>query len=71
VPADGRLDLIELVPTRANGGRRVPRLRRHGADGRRDGVAAVTGFPDAGLFARFGLPLDRRAAAVDFARSRS
>jgi RNA polymerase sigma-70 factor, ECF subfamily len=68
VPAEGHLERFVLVPVRANGqpafgcyldgapyGLMVLTLRG-------DRVAAITGFPDAELFARFGLParLDTR-----------
>jgi len=72
VPADGRLDQIRLVVTRANG---QPALAAYvpGADGSyrayglmvlvvaEDGIQAITGFQDASLFQAFGLPLDRAA----------
>jgi len=68
VPADGRLDLIDLVEVRANG---QPTLAAylpdqsgdcHGygimvldiADG---AIVTITGFPDPALFAAFGLPM--------------
>jgi RNA polymerase sigma-70 factor, ECF subfamily len=72
VPAAGRLDLIQLVTTRANG---HPALAAYLPD---DGIgdcrgygimvitvaggqiAAITGFPDPGLFPIFGLPLTHR-----------
>jgi RNA polymerase sigma-70 factor, ECF subfamily len=67
VPADGRLDRIRLVATRANG---QPALAAYlpGADGSyraygvmvlvvaEDGIQAITGFQDASLFQAFGLP---------------
>jgi RNA polymerase sigma-70 factor (ECF subfamily) len=67
VPADGRLDRIHLVATRANG---QPALAAYlpGADGAyraygvmvlvvvEDGIQAITGFQDASLFHAFGLP---------------
>jgi RNA polymerase sigma-70 factor (ECF subfamily) len=75
VPADGRLDLIRLVPTRANG---HPALAAYlpGHDPDQDTVecrgyglmtlttdgdeiASITGFPDPHLFGVFGLPLTR------------
>jgi RNA polymerase sigma-70 factor (TIGR02960 family) len=68
VPAGGRLDMFRLIPTRANGqpafgcylrdayapvahayGMMV--LTLHG-----DRIAAITGFPDTGVFPHFGLP---------------
>src|SRR5712691_82421 len=68
VPAGGRLDLIRLVPTRAN---RRPALAAYGPDPE-DGVyrpygimvfaiddaatTEITGFADPSLFAAFGLP---------------
>jgi RNA polymerase sigma-70 factor (ECF subfamily) len=66
VPADGRLDLIRLVATGANG---HPALAAYlpAADGTyraygvmvlvvaSDGVQAITGFQDASLFGAFGL----------------
>ena len=72
VPADGRLDRIRLVATRANG---QPALAAYlpGADGSyraygvmvlvvaEDGIQAITGFQDASLFQAFGLPLDPAA----------
>ncbi|WP_433369789.1 RNA polymerase subunit sigma-70 [Actinoplanes sp. CA-142083] len=70
VPAGGRLDLIRLVEIRANGLPAVAAYlpgeqgdcRGYGImvlalDG--DRIAAITGFPDAGLFPVFGLPLAR------------
>jgi RNA polymerase sigma-70 factor (ECF subfamily) len=70
VPAGGRLDTIELVPTRANG---HPALAAYlpASDGSYqaygvmvllvagDAVQAITGFQDATLFDAFGLPLSR------------
>jgi RNA polymerase sigma-70 factor (ECF subfamily) len=68
VPAGGRLDLITLVVTRANG---QPALAAYLPDPDAgdcqgygvmvltvtgDRVAAITGFPDPGLFPVFGLP---------------
>jgi RNA polymerase sigma-70 factor, ECF subfamily len=67
VPADGRLDRIRLLATRANG---QPALAAYlsAADGAdraygvmvlvvaSDGVQAITGFQDASLFQAFGLP---------------
>ena len=69
VPAGGRLDLIRLVATRANG---HPSLAAYLPDDSTDGcrgyglmvltvadgqIATITGFPDPGLFPIFGLPL--------------
>ena len=71
VPAAGRLDLIRLVATRANGhpslaaylpGDSTDDCRGYGvmvltvAGGQ---IATITGFPDPGLFPIFGLPLTR------------
>ena len=68
VPAGGRLDRFRLVSTRAN---RQPAFGCYQLDAlapigrayglmvltlRDDRVAAITGFPDTGLFAHFGLP---------------
>jgi RNA polymerase sigma-70 factor (TIGR02960 family) len=68
VPAGGRLDLFRLVPTRANGqpafgcyltDPHTPIAHAYGLmvltlrGGR---VAAITGFPDTGVFRHFGLP---------------
>ena len=67
VPADGRLDRIRLVATRANG---QPALAAYlaAADGAdraygvmvlvvaQDRIQAITGFQDASLFPAFGLP---------------
>jgi RNA polymerase sigma-70 factor (ECF subfamily) len=67
VPADGRLDRIRLVATRANG---HPALAAYlpAADGSyraygvmvlvvdEGGIRAITGFQDASLFSAFGLP---------------
>jgi len=67
VPADGRLDRIRLVATRANG---QPALAAYlaAADGAHraygvmvlvvvgDGIQTITGFQDASLFQAFGLP---------------
>jgi RNA polymerase sigma-70 factor (ECF subfamily) len=69
VPADGRLDLIRLVITRANGhpalaaylpDERTDDCRGYGimvltVDG--DQVATITGFPDPDLFPLFDLPI--------------
>jgi RNA polymerase sigma-70 factor, ECF subfamily len=69
VPAAGRLDLIRLVATRANG---HPSLAAYLPDGSTGGcrgygimvltvadgqIATITGFPDPGLFPIFGLLL--------------
>ena len=68
VPADGRLDLIRLVPTRANG---QPTLAAYLPDASGecrgyglmvfavadDALAEIVGFPDPALFDHFGLPL--------------
>lgn len=68
VPADGRLDLILLAPTRANG---QPALAAYMPDANGDcrgyglmvftvvddAVSEIVGFPDPGLFERFDLPL--------------
>ncbi|MEN3358474.1 MAG: polymerase sigma-70 factor, subfamily [Mycobacteriales bacterium] len=68
VPAAGRLDLIRLVPTRANG---HPTLAAYLPDDSGDcrgygimvltiagdAVATITGFPDPDLFDAFDLPL--------------
>jgi RNA polymerase sigma-70 factor (ECF subfamily) len=68
VPAAGALERFRLVPTRANGQPafgcylRDPRAPISHAYGlmvltlRGERVAAVTGFPDTGVFAAFGLP---------------
>jgi RNA polymerase sigma-70 factor, ECF subfamily len=67
VPAEGRLDLIRLLPTRANGQPALAaylpddtgRPRQYGlmvftvAD---DGIAEITAFPQARLLDAFGLP---------------
>jgi RNA polymerase sigma-70 factor (ECF subfamily) len=67
VPADGRLDRIRLVATRANG---QPALAAYvpAADGAdraygvmvlvvvQDRIQAITGFQDASMFQAFGLP---------------
>jgi RNA polymerase sigma-70 factor, ECF subfamily len=72
VPADGRLDQIRLVATRANG---QPALAAYlpGGDGSyraygvmvlvvaEGGIQAITGFQGASLFQAFGLPLDPAA----------
>jgi RNA polymerase sigma-70 factor (TIGR02960 family) len=74
VPADGRLDLIPLVPTRANG---QPAFAAYGPTPAEEGAIAygvmvfevaeqrisrITGFADPDLFDGFGLP--HRYAAV-------
>ena len=68
VPAAGALERFRLVPTRANGQPafgcylRDPRAPISHAYGlmvltlRGERVAALTGFPDTGVFAAFGLP---------------
>jgi RNA polymerase sigma-70 factor (ECF subfamily) len=68
VPAGGRLDLVRLVPTRANGQPafgcylRDPHAPIAHAYGlmvltlRGDRVAAITGFADTSVFPHFGLP---------------
>jgi RNA polymerase sigma-70 factor (ECF subfamily) len=67
VPAEGRLDLIRLVATRANG---QPALAAYLPDELShcrgygimvftvagEGIATITGFPSPELFERFGLP---------------
>jgi RNA polymerase sigma-70 factor (ECF subfamily) len=67
VPAGGRLDLIHLVQIRANGQPALAAYLTDG-DGNRQGygimvlgivagaIVTITGFPDLGLFAVFGLP---------------
>lgn len=67
VPADGALDQIELVPTRANG---QPALGAY-LDGQayglmvltidREEIAEITGFTDPALFSLFGLPDELKA----------
>jgi RNA polymerase sigma-70 factor (ECF subfamily) len=73
VPAGGRLDRFRLVPTRANGqpafgcylrDAHAPVSHAYGLmvltlDG--DRIAAITGFPDTGVFSHFGLPRTLRA----------
>jgi len=71
VPAEGRLDLIQLVQTRANGHPTVAAYLPDStsADCRGygimvltivgDQVATITGFPDPDLFAAFDLPTTR------------
>jgi RNA polymerase sigma-70 factor (TIGR02960 family) len=66
-PAEGRLDLIRLVETAANGQPALAAYLPSATDTclgygimvltvDRDGIAEITGFPDPGLFDRFGLP---------------
>lgn len=70
VPADGRLDVIRLVATAANGHPGLAAClpdqsaRCHGygimvftISG--DGIATITGFPSPDLFERFGQPRTR------------
>jgi len=71
VPAEGRLDLIQLVRTGANGHPAVAAYLPDGTTGdcrgygimvltiAGDQVATITGFPDPGLFPAFGLPTTR------------
>jgi RNA polymerase sigma-70 factor (ECF subfamily) len=80
VPAGGRLDRFRLVPTRANGqpafgcyqlDARAPIGHAYGLmvlTLRDDRVAAITGFPDTGLFRHFGLP---RTLPVDLGDGRA
>jgi RNA polymerase sigma-70 factor (ECF subfamily) len=68
VPAGGRLDRFRLVPTRANGqpafgcyldDAYAPVAHAYGLmvlTLRGDRIAAITGFPDTGVFPHFGLP---------------
>ena len=67
VPANGRLDRFKLVATRANGQpafgcylrTRDGPLRAYGlmvVTLSRGRIVAITGFPDTGVFASFGLP---------------
>ena len=67
VPADGRLDLIQLVVTRADGHATLAAyLPGDALDCRGygimvvtvldDAIATITGFPDPDLFPVFGLP---------------
>jgi RNA polymerase sigma-70 factor (ECF subfamily) len=64
VPADGRLDEIELLPTRANGQPAVGAYFQGQAYGLMvltiDGgeIAEITGFADPALFPEFGLPAE-------------
>jgi len=67
VPADGRIDLIPLVPTRANG---HPALAAYLPDDQGrcrgygimvltiagDAITSITGFPNPDLFGVFELP---------------
>jgi RNA polymerase sigma-70 factor (ECF subfamily) len=68
VPADGRLDLIRLVITRANGHPALAAyLPGEGLDCQGygimvinvvgDTIASITGFPNPDLFPAFGLPM--------------
>jgi RNA polymerase sigma-70 factor (ECF subfamily) len=71
VPAEGRLDLIELVATRANGHPAVAAYLPDGSTGDCRGygimvftidgaeIASITGFADPDLFEVFGLPIVR------------
>jgi RNA polymerase sigma-70 factor, ECF subfamily len=68
VPAGGRLDQFRLIPTRANGqpafgcylrDAHVPIAHAYGLmvlTLNREGVTAITGFPDTIVFRAFGLP---------------
>jgi hypothetical protein len=68
VPAAGALERFRLVPTRANGqpafgcylkDSRAPIAHAYGLMVlalRGERVSALTGFPDTGVFAAFGLP---------------
>jgi RNA polymerase sigma-70 factor (ECF subfamily) len=68
VPAGGRLDEFRLIPTRANGqpafgcylrDRHAPVAHAYGLmvlTLRGERIAAITGFPDTGVFPHFGLP---------------
>jgi RNA polymerase sigma-70 factor (ECF subfamily) len=66
VPSDGRIDLIRLIRTRANGqpavGAYMPTAGRHVGYGlmvfdlSEDRIAAITGFQDARLIRAFALP---------------
>ena len=70
VPAGGRLDLIRLVPIRAN---RQPAVGAYFLDAEAgvyrpyglmvftldgEAIAQITGFPEPALFASFGLPAE-------------
>ena len=74
VPAGGHLDRFRLVPTRANGQPAFGCYQLGHAYGLMvltlsgSRVAAITGFPDTGLFRHFGLP---RTLPVDFEDARS
>jgi len=68
VPADGRLDLIRLIVTRANGHPTLAAYLPHDSVGCRgygimvvtvtdEAVATITGFPDPDLFPLFDLPV--------------
>jgi len=69
VPAAGRLDLIRLIATRANGQPSLAAYLPDGSTGDCRGygimvltvahgqIGTITGFPDPGLFPIFGLPL--------------
>jgi RNA polymerase sigma-70 factor (ECF subfamily) len=71
VPAEGRLDLIQLVGTRANGHPAVAAYLPDGSTGDcrgygimvftidGDEIASITGFADPDLFGVFGLPTVR------------
>jgi RNA polymerase sigma-70 factor, ECF subfamily len=71
VPAEGRLNLIELVAIRANGHPAVAAYLPDGSTGECRGygimvltvdgyqIASITGFPDPALFAAFDLPTSR------------
>lgn len=72
VPAGGRLDLIKLVQVEANGQLAVAAyLPDHDGECRGYGImvldttdgtiTTITGFPNADLFPRFGLPMHRAA----------
>jgi RNA polymerase sigma-70 factor (TIGR02960 family) len=73
VPAGGRLDLFRLVPTRANGqpafgcylrDAHAPVAHAYGLmvlTLQGDRIAAITGFPDTGVFPHFGLPRTLRS----------
>jgi RNA polymerase sigma-70 factor (ECF subfamily) len=76
VPAEGRLDLIQLVQTRANGHPTVAAYLPDGTTGdcrgygimvltvAGDQVATITGFPDPDLFPVFALPTTRESGAL-------
>ena len=77
VPAGGRLERFRLVSTRANGqpafgcyqlDARAPIAHAYGLmmlTLRGTRVAAITGFPDTGLFRHFGLPRTLRVDLDD------